>query len=160
MNKNVYNMFSWSLIRLVSCLKTSIYVNSMVCNWHRNKVQLLMEHNVPNHLISILTGNLSPWNWHFVRSKTEMKIKLFINWKLLLGVLYSSMYLGMNMECSFIIDEIKLTSILTYCVLFWLLSWNFIGLLNAFCKDAPCMIVAVDTQVGVAWLIDFYKRVW
>ena len=23
-----------------------------------------------------------------------------------------------------------------------------------------CMIVAVDTQVGVAWLIDFYKRVW
>ena len=50
--------------------------------------------------------------------------------------------------------------ILTYCVLFWLLSWNFIGLLDAFCKDAPYMIVAVDTQVGVAWLIDFYKRVW
>ena len=39
------------------------------------------------------------------------------------------------------------------------LSWNFIGLLDAFCKDASCMIVAVDTQVGVAWLINFYKRV-
>ena len=59
----------------------------------------------------------------------------------------------------------RVYDILTYCVLFWLLSWNFIGLLDASCKDAPCidapcMIVAVDTQVGVAWLIDFYKPVW
>ena len=60
----------------------------------------------------------------------------------------------------YFIGYYTLLNILTYCVLFWLLSWNFIGLLDAFCKDSPCMIVAVDTQVGVAWLIDFYKRVW
>ena len=33
-----------------------------------------------------------------------------------------------------------LWGILTYCVLFWLSSWNFIGLLDAFCKDALCII--------------------
>ena len=37
---------------------------------------------------------------------------------------------------------------------------EFHWFMDAFCKDAPCMIVAVDTQVGVAWLIDFHKRVW
>ena len=30
--------------------------------------------------------------------------------------------------------------ILTYCVLFWLTSWNFIGLRDVFCKDALCII--------------------
>ena len=65
-----------------------------------------------------------------------------------------------SISMSLLNNFLPLFDILTYCVLFWLLSWNFIGLLDAFCKDSPCMIVAVDTQVGVAWLIDFYKRVW
>ena len=38
------------------------------------------------------------------------------------------------------INESVLHIILTYCVLFWLSSWNFIGLLDAFCKDALCII--------------------
>ena len=77
----------------------------------------------------------------------------------------------------FIIVIFKYCLILIFCLLIFLFIYLLIYLLSinmliylfvlflfilmdAFCKDAPCMIVAVDTQVGVAWLIDFYKRVW
>ena len=53
-----------------------------------------------------------------------------------------------------------ISCVLTYCVLFWLsslnfmefhgISWNFISL-DTFCKDALCTYSPVDVHVGVAY---------